>query len=380
MTDRLGSALRQLRGGVLPVLDEPDERARRERIAARVHELSRELAQQRQRRRRFAFGLAAAALVGAFVAVVYVGAFDRPAPLAVGAASELELLAGQVSVRGPAGLSTLAAGQLELPDDALLVTRPEQSAELRLPSQTALSVAAASEVGVRRRQARVDAFEERVLLRSGGVALRVPKLGNRGTVAVETRDAVIEVHGTQFSVKLVERPPLEPFTEVVVQEGRVLVRSGAAPRFLGAGERWSSDETSRPAPSPNLEPAPSAAAEPPSEPPASAEPRRRSQKAGRVSPPSELAAQNRLLEAAELARKQGLHELALSRLETLIARYSDAELAQNARVERFRVLHEMGRDADAVGAAREYLGHHPRGYARAEAQHLIEQRAPARAP
>lgn len=362
------------------MLDEPDERARRERIAARVNELSRELAQQRQRRSRFAFGLAAAALVGAFVAVLYVGAFERPARLAASAASELQLLAGQASVRSPAGLAALAPGQLELPDDALLVTRPEQSAELRLPSQTALSVAAASEVGVRRRQARVDSFEERVVLRAGGVALRVPKLGTRGTVSVETRDAVVEVHGTQFSVKLVERPPLEPFTEVVVQEGRVLVRSGAARRFLGAGERWSSGEAASPAPSPILAPTPDGGAEPPSAEPPSAEPRRRAQKAERRSPPSELAAQNRLLEAAELARKQGLHELALSRLETLIARYPDAELAQNARVERFRVLRDMGREAAAVGAAREYLGHHPRGYARTEAQHLIEQRAPARAP
>jgi outer membrane protein assembly factor BamD (BamD/ComL family) len=96
--------------------------------------------------------------------------------------------------------------------------------------------------------------------------------------------------------------------------------------------------------------------------------------AGRAINPSELAAQNRLLEAAELARKQSMPELALSRLDTLIARYPDAELAHNARVERFRVLHAMGRDAEAVAAARDYLRRHPSGFARAEAQHLIEER------
>src|SRR5690606_17153167 len=142
--------------------------------------------------------------------------------------------------RSAAGLSALGEGQLELPSDALLVTHAEQSAELRLASETALSVAPASEVGVTRRQAAADGFEERVRLRSGSVALRVPRLGARGKVSVETRDALIEVHGTQFWVRVVERPPLEPFTEVQVREGRVLVRSGAEPRLLGAGEHWSS--------------------------------------------------------------------------------------------------------------------------------------------
>src|SRR5688572_14513350 len=99
MTDRLGSVLRQLRGGVLPVPDAESERERRDRIAARINQLSRELAQQRQRQRRFGFALAVAALVGAFICIVYVGAFrSAPEPLATNAASELQLLAGQASV------------------------------------------------------------------------------------------------------------------------------------------------------------------------------------------------------------------------------------------------------------------------------------------
>jgi hypothetical protein len=371
VTDRLGSVLRQLRGGVLPVLDQENEQARRERIAARVLELSRELETKRERRRRLGLGMAIAALVGVAAFLLYVGVpgrFGAPPPLA-GVSAELRLVGGHVSVRSAEGVSAMAEGQLALPSGAVLVTRAEESAELRLASETALSVAPASEVGVSRRQAVADGFEERVLLRAGGVALRVPKLGTRGKVSVETRDALVEVHGTQFSVRVVERPPLAPFTEVSVREGRVLVRSGAEPRFLGAGERWSSavDLPSLPAPSVSRPPEPEPAL-------TSAPHERRVRQAGRAINPSELAAQNRLLEAAELARKQSMPDLALSRLDTLIARYPDAELAHNARVERFRVLHVMGRNAEAVAAARDYLRRHPRGFARAEAQHLIEER------
>jgi hypothetical protein len=91
---------------------------------------------------------------------------------------------------------------------------------------------------------------------------------------------------------------------------------------------------------------------------------------------SELAAQNRLLEAAELAQKSGMPTLALQRLEALITRYPDAELAHNARVERFRVLRLAGRDAEAVAAAQAYLDRHPGGFARQEAERLIEDLSP----
>ena len=51
-----------------------------------------------------------------------------------------------------------------------------------------------------------------------------------------------------------------------------------------------------------------------------------------------------------------------------------ARTAQNARVERFRVLRGVGRDAEAVRAARDYLRRHPRGFARAEARQGSSER------
>jgi hypothetical protein len=382
MSDRPSSVLRQLRGGVWPVLDERRERERRERIAARVLELSQQLSARRERQRRFGWGVAVAALVGACALVLYLGARESlPTPATPG---EIRLVAGHASLRDGLALSALDPGRVTLPADSLLVTAAEESAELRLSSDTALSVAPASEVGIARRRPARGGFEERVRLLAGSVALRVPKLGTLGKVSVETRDALVEVHGTQFSVRVLERPPLDPFTEVRVREGRVLVRTNDSSRFLGAGESWSSKDDGPPrsdAPTAASASAPDAAPRLEPDAPGPAMPGKTSKRSARAhgprSTPSELAAQNRLLEAAELAQKSGLPSLALQRLDTLIARYPDAELAHNARVERFRVLRSAGRDAEAVAAAQAYLERHPGGFARQEAERLIETLSPA---
>jgi hypothetical protein len=263
----------------------------------------------------------------------------------------------------------LGPGVVELASGSLLVTRAEEGAELRLSSDTALSVAPATSLGIGR-QGPPDGFEERVRLRTGSVALRVPKLGERRKVSVETGDALIEVHGTQFSVRVVEQAAHVAFTEVRVREGRVLVRSGGQRRFLNAGDEWSS----RPAAPPAVGVAPPASAAPPvsvSPPAPKASPRPARPVQSHLAS-SELAAQNRLLEAAELAQKSGMPSLALQRLDALIARYPDAELAHNARVERFRVLAAMGKRDEAAAAARGYLERHPDGFARDEARRLLE--------
>ena len=365
MTEQRDDVLSRLRGGVWPVLDEQSEQARRERIGARVLEVQRELVEQRSRRRRYGLMLGLAALVSgvaAGVLVIIPGGADEQA-ITVPTRDVVRLVAGHASVREGTTLEPLALGEEPLGAEPVLVTAPGDEAELRLSSDTELRVASATEIGITRRRSTPDSFEERVRLRAGSVALRVPKLGTRGKVSVETRDALVEVHGTQFSVRVVDEPPVAAFTEVAVREGRVLVRSGAHSRFLGAGESWSS-RVEAPAVAP---PAPAPEVTPPAHPAEKASARKR-----RPVPPSELAAQNRLLEAAELAQKGGMLALALDRLDRLIARYPDAELADNARVQRFRVLRLAGRDAEAVAAARDYLEQQPRGFAHAEAEQLIE--------
>jgi hypothetical protein len=166
---------------------------------------------------------------------------------------------------------------------------------------------------------------------------------------------------------------------VQVREGRVLVRAGEQSRFLGAGDSWTSLGDAPAARPPAMseptmaeptmsEPTPEPIVVPQPEP---GPPQRARPRGHRPSAPSELGAQNRLLEAAELAQKSGLPMLAVQRLEALIARYPDAELAHNARVERFRLLDLAGRHGEAAAAARDYLERHPDGFARGEAERLL---------
>jgi hypothetical protein len=383
VSPRAQSPLRELCRGVWPVSDTQTEQRRREQIAERIVTLNRDLAERSLRQRRQGWWLAAAALIGSVCLLwLFARGPTSSAPVAVTEAG-VRLVAGEASVSRGGVLAPLAAGPLDLSaGEPILITRAGQQAELRLSSDTDLQLAAASRVGLERHDS-ARGFEERVLLHAGGVALRVPKLGQRGQLAVETADSWVEVHGTQFSVRWVERPPLAPFTEVQVKEGKVLVRSrDGQSRFLTAGEHWSSNtqpsapEASAAESTPALVVAPVPVPAAPEPPVAAPAPSARAPKPPAVSA-SELAAQNRLLEGAELARKNGLPALALERLDTLMQRYPEAELAHNARVQRFRLLWSMGRQPDAVRAAREYLERYPHGFAREEAQRYLDADAAA---
>jgi hypothetical protein len=384
--------LRELRGGVWPVEAETDPRRRR-RIAGRVVALNRELAGQ-ARRRRSLWWLSAAALIGGLCTLIVLLHAARTEPTARGVqSSAVRLILGAASMSRDGVLAPIGAGPIDITAEPVLVTRADQAAEFRLTSDAALRLDAASEVGLERRQ-NAHGFEEHVHLKAGSIALRVPKLGARSKLAVETSDSSIEVHGTQFSVRWVEHAAQVPFTEVHVKEGKVLVRGrDGASRMLGSGDAWRSNATAaqntaaQNTAAQNTAAQTAAAPEPVSPAPAapavvSEPPLPRSPSAHRVRPapavdaarvpatassPSELAAQNRLLDGAELAQKSGMPALALQRLDTLISRYPEAELAQNARVQRMRLLARTGRLAEAAREAREYLERYPRGFAREEA-------------
>jgi FecR-like protein len=383
MTHKPEEVLRELCRGVFPVPDPEREAERRARIAARVMEVQRELGAKGHRRRRFGYALAIAAIIGGVCAVgLFVSStLGYPERALIESPDVVQLVAGRASFSGGSGSADLALGQLEVSRQAVLVTRREEGAELRLSSQTALQVAPSSALGLARSAAAGGGFEERVHLRAGGVSLVVPKLGTRGKVSVETGDALVEVHGTQFSVRVVERPPLDAFTEVDVREGRVLVQSGATSRFLGAGDHWSSKEPApaqtvgalpaAPAPAAAPEPSPAVSGSAPARPTARNSKPRAVERASEPSP-SDLAAQNQLLEAAELAQKSNMPGLALDRLAALIDRYPESDLSHNARVERFRILNGMGKRQQAAAAARAYLERHPDGFAREEARELID--------
>ena len=371
MSPKTQSPLRELCRGVWPVQDPETEERRRQQIAARIVVQNRQLAQRSLSRRRQVWWVAAAALLGS-LSLLWV--LERTPSALPGTASQAtpasaRLVAGEASLSQQGVLLPLGASPFDVSGEApILVTRADQAAEVRLSSDTAVKVEGASEVGLDRRQTATGGFEEHVRLRAGSVALRVPKLGERGKVAVETPDSWIEVHGTQFSVRWVQRAPLAPFTEVKVKEGKVLVRSReGASRFLGAGEEWRSSAEQPIAAAPPAAPPPIATV-PPAAPPKAPAPVAVVPEPPPAVSASELAAQNRLLEGAELARKSGMPALALERLDTLMQRYPKAELAHNAHVQRFRLLWSMGRRAESMSAARQYLERYPEGFARDEAQ------------
>jgi FecR protein len=376
--------LGELRRGVWPVQAPETEQRRRAHIAGRIVTLNRQLAEGSLRRRHLGGWLACAALVGS-LCVLWVfarGPSGSPVAAPQTALAGVRLVSGAASLSRGGVLAPLGASPLDdSRGEPILVTRADQSAEFRLSSETALKLEAASEVGLERRET-AHGFEERVRLRTGAVALQVPKLGQRGKVAVETSDSWIEVHGTQFSVRWVERSPLASFTLVEVKEGKVLVRSrDGESRLLGAGEQWRSNAQTPPATLVEAPPVPPPTVAAPAPSLSAAKPKGPAPIEHAPEPPalaaSDLAAQNRLFEGAELARKSGMPALALERLDALMQRYPDAELAHNARVQRFRLLWSMGRRAQAVSAARDYLERYPRGFARAEARAYIEAEAGA---
>jgi outer membrane protein assembly factor BamD (BamD/ComL family) len=77
------------------------------------------------------------------------------------------------------------------------------------------------------------------------------------------------------------------------------------------------------------------------------------------------------------AKRAGRDEVAIRHLEELLARFPDASLAPNARVERFRALARLGKRDAAAGSARQYLDRHPDGFASAEARSVANGAQPS---
>jgi hypothetical protein len=370
MSRSLDGALRELRRGVDAVPDTENERARRERIGGSVTQLQRALVRRDRSRRRLGGALLAAAALVA-LAVTLMHDAEEPTIAMAPDAVRVNVVGGRVSVRDGDTVTSIAGGDIAVARDTVIAAEGS-AAVLRLQSSAALELTRASRVRLSASPA-PGGRRERVRLLAGRVDLDVPKLASGAALAVETPDAVVEVRGTRFAVSLVERAPLAPFTRVDVSEGRVRIQLDDGVREVGAGETWRSSDADPPL----AEPAPKAQVEPEvAAPPApnSAEPRKNEPAPRRgAGTPSDLAAQNRQLEAAELARKSRMPELALERFARLIELYPDSDLAQNARVARFRLLDAMGRREEAARAARSYLAQHPRGFAAGEARSLLER-------
>jgi ferric-dicitrate binding protein FerR (iron transport regulator) len=371
--------LRQMGRLAIPLLTPEREARRHERMASSVNVLLQRLSAEPPPRRWPVRALGAVAAIAA-AAGLWVGVRQlMPAPRA-SARVMAEEVAHVVSVTGDATLVRIGS-----PPSAVVGNEPVSATdELRSGAGGRLSLAltgagkAKVEVAESTRltlnQHAVPAAtesEDWVELEQGLVTLQVEKLAPGLGFSVQTPDARVTVHGTRFTVQVSPRAPSGTVTSVAVSEGRVEVTSPGHDVFLGPGEHWSSQS-----PAPEAETPPAAlngrAA-------SRIEPARPSvSSSARALPPSRsaplagstLADENRLYARALTHAGSGDLASALAELSTLTQRYPRSPLAQNARVERFRLLQQSGNSSGAAQEARRYLSEFPNGFARAEARSL----------
>ena len=331
--------------------------AERDRGVARIEATLRLVARDKERARARRGMLAALALAATVLLVA--GAVWRPwASGTVASAPSVRLTAvsGDVFVAHRGGGAAVFASDGVLAKDDRVVTSPGGRARLVFPSGATVELEPATEVVAHLEEG------EHATVSSGLIQVHVPKLGPLASFAIDTPNAVVTVHGTTFEVRVQDG---EPRTHVHVSEGRVSVVSPPDEVWLEMGQSWPAAKTTD-APAPTATEARSAS-------PRAVDPIHIAAPTSSVSPSpaSTLADQNRLLQSALAARREGRDGDALARLDELLRAHPSSPLAQEARVERFRALERLGRHDEAVAEARAYLTTYPDGFARDEARTIV---------
>jgi ferric-dicitrate binding protein FerR (iron transport regulator) len=359
--------LEQLGTAAMPVVDFAQREQQRQRVvraidtgAARAHERSRLQAQWRRRAAAFAV---AAAVVLAVVGWSVLGSH----PQAATARGHVRVLEGAAQVLRPGQAEARIPGECELGSGDLVRTAVRSEARLALATDVRIELF--SSTSLRLGDAGAVSHED-VWLPAGKGHFDVAKRGPAGVFSVHTPDTDVTVHGTSFTVE-VGQTAGGVLTSVSVTEGLVAVQSAGRTIWLGAGGHWVS----------RAEPAPVAQQQ--------AQPATTPRSAGAAATPSRaeetvrstLPAENHMFLAAMAAKRGGDDAGALRQLDAFLAQYPASPLAQNARVERFRVLARLGRRDEAAAAARRYMAEHPDGFARDEARGLaLAPASPAARP
>jgi len=229
---------------------------------------------------------------------------------------------------------------------------------------------------------------ERFSLQRGELAAHVAKLAAGQRFIISTPDAEVEVRGTRFRLRVVDEAQAcgkGSRTRLEVSEGLVEVRSAGVVSRVAAGAYWPADcsmETeayvapSAPAigtPSPVQH---AAEARMGSQPVAHSggvttqrAPNPSTSASAASDETSPLSEQNDLFAQAVALRRQGDANGALRAYSALIARFPNSPLAENALVERMRLLLGRG-DSGARGEAERYLARYPHGFAAQEARQI----------
>ena len=369
-----------------PVLPQPSLDADARAILALEVAIQGVGRRRRFERRALAGALAVAATIALVVGWRVVGAsphgeaaraLPSPASTTLAPARASSLTDGAVVVRG--GRESALSDSVGLEPRDRIVTAQAGRAAITLASGTHLVVAASSDFTVAE-QGATTAFA----LTAGSVHADVAKLRAGERFVVRTLDGEVEVRGTSFDVTVVAPSPScggGTTTRVAVSEGVVVVRSAGVEDRVGRGESWprgcatavaaaespatraastSAPHATNVAPSPALLPVALPA------PPIAAAPL----EAAPLEASSDLAAQNALFADASAARRRGDGASALAAYDRLASRYPSSPLAENAYVERMRLLAATDPRRGAE-AARLYLSRYPHGFARSEADDLV---------
>jgi hypothetical protein len=367
----------------LPISNDPQTEEMQTRTVDAIAQAMRETsARTRARRRIVRWGFAAAAaavliLVGGSLLRLRVRSEPIIARLYSQSGAAHATVHGRELAAAEPSSSALALGF-----DSRVATDRASSSRLQLVSGVEIVV------GPETRLALPDTkdaarLREEVVLESGLVEVRVPKLLQGHFFGIRTPNAVVSVHGTSFSVEVTQAGPSEVArTRVVVTEGVVSVRHGDREILLDAGSEWTSSVANPPAAAPSspIAGAGKTGAESPTRgrsahtEPETAKGRSSFVEAGAPlderEGATELASQNSLFAAAMSARDRGDRPRAVALLEEFCRRYPMSPLTQDAYVARFRVLSQAGDRAAATKAARSYLARYGDGFAAEEARAL----------
>ncbi|MDB5212599.1 MAG: hypothetical protein JWO86_526 [Myxococcaceae bacterium] len=289
---------------------------------------------------------------------------------------------GATIASGPGAAFALADAAHVAPGHRI-VARGRSRATLAFSTGTQLTVENGGDLAV------VEEGRSQIFaLSAGEIRARVAKLGAGERFVVRTPDAEVEVRGTSFSVAIV---PSEPscgggsVTRVTVDEGVVVVRRGGGPgeTRVARGEEWPQgcDVTG---PSGNANLANGDIGDNPhadhsnTNIPASRHASRREGASANANAnananatsASSLVEQNNLFSEALAYKNGGQHAAAVAAFERFLAKYPSSNLAENAAVERMKLL--LADDPPrGVVAARQYLRRYPNGFAQTDARAAV---------
>jgi TolA-binding protein len=195
----------------------------------------------------------------------------------------------------------------------------------------------------------------------------VAKLTAPQRFIIDTPDAEIEVRGTRFRLRVLPRGEAcgdGSRTRVEVAEGVVQARGAGVRLDVGAGESWPADCATKPAPPVSASSAAGDTTAPRQLGTTPAHGKSARPAAERL---SALAPQNDLFAEGIARRRQGDVSGALRVYQELLTRFPNGPLAENAMVERMRLL---AGSAEASVEAKRYLARYPHGFGAAEAERL----------